>query len=178
MKCPGPNEGLPPIGSVGVDYKAPCSVCGKRVAVTTAGRYVHHNPATRDRCGVCNTVTENKNHERVGAGLPFEPTCDSCLALDKRDQKETVREKGYNGWTNYETWAVALWIDNEQGTYHQRREIVREHTEAYKCSYALKEWITEMAPDLGATLWSDLLTASLGEVNWHELAKTWMEEEK
>lgn len=25
--------------------------------------------------------------------------------------------KGYNGWSNYETWAVALWIGNEQGSY-------------------------------------------------------------
>ena len=31
----------------------------------------------------------------------------------------------YNGWTNYETWAVALWIDNEQATYQTAREIVR-----------------------------------------------------
>jgi hypothetical protein len=25
--------------------------------------------------------------------------------------------RGYNGWTNYETWAVALWIGNEPGSY-------------------------------------------------------------
>jgi hypothetical protein len=24
----------------------------------------------------------------------------------------------YNGWTNYETWNVALWINNNQGLYH------------------------------------------------------------
>lgn len=23
----------------------------------------------------------------------------------------------YNGWTNYETWNVALWLDNDQESY-------------------------------------------------------------
>ena len=25
----------------------------------------------------------------------------------------------YNGWTNYETWAVKLWMDNEEGSYER-----------------------------------------------------------
>jgi hypothetical protein len=28
----------------------------------------------------------------------------------------------YNGWTNYETWNVALWIGNDQGLYNLARE--------------------------------------------------------
>jgi hypothetical protein len=25
----------------------------------------------------------------------------------------------YNGWTNYDTWNVAMWITNDQPRYHQ-----------------------------------------------------------
>jgi hypothetical protein len=32
----------------------------------------------------------------------------------------------YNGWTNRETWAVVLWIDNEQGWQDSVHDAIRE----------------------------------------------------
>jgi hypothetical protein len=83
----------------------------------------------------------------------------------------------YNGWTNYETWAVALWIDNEPGSYEERRDLARRARSAYDLAGSLKSWMTDAAPDLGATLWADLLGAALSEVNWQEIAENWYEEE-
>jgi hypothetical protein len=39
-------------------------------------------------------------------------------------------DKGYNGWSNYETWNVKLWIDNDEGSYEMWRERTRECWEA------------------------------------------------
>lgn len=33
----------------------------------------------------------------------------------------------YNGWKNYETWNVALWIGNDEGLYNAAKEFVQTH---------------------------------------------------
>lgn len=98
-------------------------------------------------------------------------------------------ETGYNGWTNYETWVTALWVDNEQGTYNARVEFVREwlaeddgdvETRAVRLGDALKDWIEEWpvlaAVSERASIASDLLGAALAEINWKEIAENWMAE--
>lgn len=93
----------------------------------------------------------------------------------------------YNGWTNYETWNVALWIDNEPGTYKERREMARAAWEGNEddedaavrvLADSLKSWVEDMRPDLGASMFSDLLGAALSEVDWHEMAVSFLDDDR
>ena len=77
----------------------------------------------------------------------------------------------YNGWTNYETWAVKLWLDNEQGDQEMMEEIVRENTEDRIAGEVLRDTLAECMPDLGGTLWGDLLSSAWEGVNWREIAE-------
>lgn len=97
-------------------------------------------------------------------------------------------EKSYNGWKNYETWAMALWIDNDEGTYNQSREMAKDALEAHNertgygataagsLAHYLKEWQEEMMPEIKASVWSDLLRAAFSEVDWFEIAENYLEE--
>jgi hypothetical protein len=82
----------------------------------------------------------------------------------------------YNGWSNYETWNVALWIDNEPGSYQARRELAKDAKDESDLARSLESWIKDDAPDLGASVYSDLLGAALSEVNWYEIAENYFNE--
>ena len=101
-----------------------------------------------------------------------------------------MKETTYNGWKNYETWNVALWISNEQSSDSYWRDVTqecwdeaeagntltREEQAKYNLADRLRDEITESQPDLGATMWSDLLGAALCEVDWDEIAGNWLED--
>jgi hypothetical protein len=87
----------------------------------------------------------------------------------------------YNGWTNYETWCVNLWIDNSQGDQEYWRDraawCLKHQPDAgcaiHELSETLKEEFDEkydeQKPDNG--ILADLLRAALSEVNWWEIAQ-------
>ena len=77
----------------------------------------------------------------------------------------------YQGWTNYETWCVALWLDNEQGSYDYCVELAKDlDGDTYALSERLKEMHEEAAPEVTG-VFADLQNAALAAVNWRELAE-------
>jgi hypothetical protein len=86
--------------------------------------------------------------------------------------------QGYNGWANYETWLLALWVGNEESLYeYWERERAIEVEDAGELAHELKEYFEESQPALEG-FWADLLGAALSEVNWYEIASHWVSDVK
>lgn len=84
----------------------------------------------------------------------------------------------YNGWTNYETWLVNLWLDND-GTSEMLREQAAERFEtkadfdSYQFGKHVRETVEELyaeqVPECG--MLADLVNAAFSAVNWDEIAE-------
>lgn len=89
-------------------------------------------------------------------------------------QKDTT----YNGWSNYPTWCVNLWLSNDEGLWHRTQELIQvEGPDRGLVAGALKRFVRDdLAPDLGATFAADLLGYAIDEVDWYEIADAWLVE--
>jgi hypothetical protein len=112
---------------------------------------------------------------------------------DKADsnQSNQMTTKNYNGWTNYETWAVNLWIDNDEGAQSYWRDeaiaalaeasrtesetLTAKEEAAQTLADRIKEQHEEAQPEVTG-VFVDLLNAALSEVNWHEIAEKLIED--
>lgn len=76
----------------------------------------------------------------------------------------------YNGWKNYETWNVPLWIDNSEPMYRARIEQRRWRGPFTPLSaHAFcQRMLGTMTPD-GVDLWNPA-------IDWQEVADHWNEE--
>jgi hypothetical protein len=102
----------------------------------------------------------------------------------------------YNGWTNYETWVVNLWMDNEEGSHDYWLEVAQEVSNdletptnsmtrmdeaIYILADKLKDYHEEAKDEIlersgmEASVWADLLGAALSAANWREIAEHLLE---
>ena len=76
--------------------------------------------------------------------------------------------KKYNGWTNYESWLVGLWLDNDEGSYTYWRERAKQVSKR-ELAKELKSAHEDAVTVTG--VFADLLNSALKSVNWEEVAK-------
>jgi len=98
-----------------------------------------------------------------------------------------------NGYTNYETWVTALWMDNEPHTNEFLYELAnnnpiprrRFHTSyddwldaMWNKAKILEEYVKDMIlSDPPNGLGTDLLTHAISGINWQEIIEVHTEEE-
>ena len=73
----------------------------------------------------------------------------------------------YNGWTNYQTWLVNLWLE-EIIPYNDTPENVR---------YIIEDYIGESYLTPNSGLLGDMVQHFLSEVNYHEIADNYKQED-
>ena len=110
----------------------------------------------------------------------------------------TTEAKTYNGWTNYQTWAVKLWLDNDEATQHLQADLLDEakntvfrlgvlyvrvnntgqeiwtRAQATRFTLAdlLKQFVEDKSPadEEQPTMYTDLLRSAIDAVNFEEIA--------
>lgn len=100
-----------------------------------------------------------------------------------------MNEQEYNGWTNRETWATALWIDNDQVLLETALDYAKQEVEGhdegeeinpYHLGEALKYWLQDDLLTLenisGNQSLFNMLTdiGSLYRVEWRELGQHYL----
>tara|TARA_E500000318_G_scaffold97203_1_gene97968 strand:- start:12 stop:425 length:414 start_codon:yes stop_codon:yes gene_type:complete len=115
--------------------------------------------------------------------------CVSNLYIRLRNNfKQRIKkmtQKRYNGWTNYETWNCKLWLDNEQSIY----EMIQDKVDDYfiksnqssdkvisSLTSFLKSYVESSSPELNPSMYSDMLNASLREINFYEISKSYIDD--
>lgn len=68
-----------------------------------------------------------------------------------------MTEEKYNGWTNWETWNVSLWLDNDESLYNAVRGLTTEALEE-----TTKELMPTGTPDMDSA-------KEYNAVNWDEI---------
>lgn len=118
---------------------------------------------------------------------------DSENAMLIQDQiKAAIQERDEcNGWKNYPTWAVRLWLSNDEDLHNEVQNMAGiardmdndsgvltddEHTRNELADMLLTWVCDDLLPDLGASFSADLLGWAVAQVEWDDIAAAWLED--
>ena len=88
-------------------------------------------------------------------------------SIAEAEQTLTVE---YNGWTNRETWIVNLWLTNDECYYEELQAIIKNF-DSEEQAEELEQYVHWIIDVDEASMMTDLLSTSLGRVNWHEITR-------
>lgn len=91
--------------------------------------------------------------------------------------------KDYQGWKNYPTWAIQLWLFNDQATYNfwvsQAKAYQGQEGGKWKLADAIKESLETDSPfedsKRTADVYNDLLTWAISQADYGEIAEAFLE---
>ena len=90
------------------------------------------------------------------------------------------KNREYNGYSNYETWNFMLWAGNDEPLYKLVQKAVKRCKELggdiSDLANDLNDITHEEAPELKTSFYSDVMMASVREVNYYEVAQSLLED--
>ena len=117
------------------------------------------------------------------------------LTQGRNQPPEPTTGEGHNGWRNYETWLVALWLSNDRGLveywetraeelivfYSANSEEEAEGMNGLRVDVSLalaREMKSEFEAETDSTsgFVNDLINSALSQVYWYEIASNFMNE--
>jgi hypothetical protein len=105
----------------------------------------------------------------------------SVNGVSKVNNLEFVMDKTYNGWSNYETWTVNLWIGGTEGGTNywdaQAKEVLEDNdNNVEEATEILANMLKEdMSQHECTNLHAELLDDALSKVDWKEISAFFIE---
>lgn len=78
---------------------------------------------------------------------------------------------GYNGYSNYETWLVSMWLNNDRLTYNALEEIKAKDVSVHSKAEELEELVRELYEFEPVGLVADFVNAAFARVDWAEIVE-------
>ena len=90
--------------------------------------------------------------------------------------EEYKTKSTYNGWSNRETWMVNLWMTNEECYYYKLCDILKCYETVSEQAERLEGYVRFIVESVASQgLAGDMLTSSLGRVDWLEIIENNLE---
>ena len=88
--------------------------------------------------------------------------------------KEAEEEKGYQGWSSFATWGVALIVNNDQALQEMVHELVMSGEPSIDMDQRLRDFVDEQI-EQGGQLHDQVLAAGKADIDYTELVNSFRE---